>query len=79
MPMPADELENRLRAAFPDAEISIEDLAGDGDHYRARIVSPVFKGLPRVRQHQMVYAALGGSVGGELHALALETSAPVQA
>ena len=79
MPMPADELENRLRAAFPDAEISIQDLAGDGDHYRARIVSPVFKGLPRVRQHQMVYAALGGSVGGELHALALETSAPVQA
>ena len=79
MPMPADELENRLRAAFPDAEISIEDLAGDGDHYRARIVSPVFKGQTRVRQHQMVYAALGGSVGGELHALALETSAPVQA
>jgi stress-induced morphogen len=79
MPMPADELENRLRAAFPDAEISIQDLAGDGDHYRARIVSPVFKGLTRVRQHQMVYAALGGSVGGELHALALETSAPAQA
>ena len=79
MPMPADELENRLRAAFPDAEITISDLAGDGDHYRARIVSPVFKGLPRVRQHQMVYAALGGSVGGELHALALETSAPAQA
>ncbi len=77
MPMPADELESRLRAAFPDAEIAIDDLAGDGDHYRARIVSTAFKGLPRVRQHQMVYAALGGRVGNELHALALETSAPV--
>ena len=77
MPMPADELESRLRAAFPDAEIAIDDLAGDGDHYRARIVSAAFKGLPRVRQHQMVYAALGGRVGNELHALALETSAPV--
>ena len=78
MPMPADELENRLRAAFPDAEISIQDLAGDGDHYRARIVSPVFKGLPRVRQHQMVYAALGGQMGGELHALALQTAVPAK-
>lgn len=79
MPMPAAELESRLRAAFPDAEISIDDLAGDGDHYRARIVSAAFKGLPRVRQHQLVYAALGGRVGAELHALALETSAPPQA
>ena len=79
MPMPAEELENRLRAAFPDAEITIDDLAGDGDHYRARIVSAAFKGLPRVRQHQMVYQALGGRVGGELHALALETSAPALA
>jgi stress-induced morphogen len=77
--MPAEELENRLRAAFPDAEITIDDLAGDGDHYRARIVSAAFKGLPRVRQHQMVYQALGGRVGGELHALALETSAPALA
>ena len=77
MPMPAAELESRLRAAFPDAEIAVDDLAGDGDHYRARIVSTAFKGLPRVRQHQMVYAALGGRVGNELHALALETSAPV--
>ncbi len=78
MPMPADVLEAALRAAFPDADIKIEDLAGDGDHYKARIVSGAFKGMPRVRQHQMVYAALGGRVGGELHALALETSAPVE-
>jgi stress-induced morphogen len=75
--MPADQLEAELRAAFPDAEISIEDLAGDGDHYKARIVSPAFNGLPRVRQHQLVYAALNGKVGGELHALALETLAKV--
>jgi stress-induced morphogen len=79
MPMPAEELESRLRAAFPDADITIDDLAGDGDHYRARIVSPAFKGMTRVRQHQMVYQALGGRVGGELHALALETSAPALA
>lgn len=74
MPMSPDRLEAELRAAFPDARIEIEDLAGDGDHYRARIASPAFKGLPRVRQHQLVYAALKGKVGGELHALALETS-----
>jgi stress-induced morphogen len=76
MPMGAAELEADLKAAFPDAEIVIEDLAGDGDHYRARITSEAFRGLPRVRQHQLVYAALKGKVGGELHALALETSAP---
>lgn len=76
MPMALDELETRLRDAFPDAEIVIQDLAGDGDHYRARIVSAAFTGLPRVRQHQLVYAALGGRMGGELHALALETAAP---
>lgn len=74
MPMPADQLEAELRAAFPDAEIVIDDLAGDGDHYKARIVSAAFVGLPRVRQHQLVYAALNGKVGGELHALALETA-----
>jgi stress-induced morphogen len=74
--MPIAELEAHLREAFPDADIQIDDLAGDGDHYRARIVSPAFKGLPRVRQHQLVYGALKGKVGGELHALALETSAP---
>jgi|TARA_R100000935_G_scaffold54023_1_gene82418 stress-induced morphogen len=70
------DLEASLREAFPDAQIAIEDLAGDGDHYRARIVSDAFKGLPRVRQHQLVYAALKGKMGGELHALALETSVP---
>ena len=73
MPMPQAELEARLREAFPEADISVEDLAGDGDHYRARIVSAAFRGLNRVRQHQLVYDALGGRVGGELHALALET------
>ena len=76
MPMAANQLEAELRQAFPDAEIVIEDLAGDGDHYRARITSPVFAGMTRVRQHQLVYAALKGKVGGELHALALETAAP---
>jgi stress-induced morphogen len=76
MPMLMSELEASLREAFPDAEIKVEDLAGDGDHYRARIVSPAFKGLTRVKQHQLVYGALKGRVGGELHALALETSAP---
>lgn len=77
MPMTVGDLEHELRSAFPDAEIAIEDLAGDGDHYRARIIDRAFLGLPRVRQHQLVYAALNGKVGGELHALALETSAPV--
>jgi stress-induced morphogen len=74
--MPAEELRTHLIEAFPDAEIVIDDLAGDGDHYRARIVSAAFAGLPRVRQHQLVYAALKGKMGGELHALALETLAP---
>lgn len=74
MPMSEDELKSHLSEAFPDAEIVIQDLAGDGDHYRARIVSKAFKGLPRVRQHQLVYAALKGKMGGELHALALDTA-----
>lgn len=76
MPMSAEALHADLAEAFPDAEIAIDDLAGDGDHYRARIVSAAFAGLPRVRQHQLVYGALKGKMGGELHALALETSAP---
>ena len=76
MPMRIEELEAALREGFPDAQIQVDDLAGDGDHYRARIVSPAFEGLPRVRQHQLVYAALKGKMGGELHALALETSSP---
>lgn len=76
MPMPIADLEAELKAAFPDADIQVDDLAGDGDHYRARIVSKTFAGLSRVKQHQLVYAALKGKVGGELHALALETQAP---
>ena len=74
MPMAAADLEAQLREAFPDADIVVEDLAGDGDHYRARITSAAFAGLPRVGQHKLVYAALRGKMGGELHALALETS-----
>jgi stress-induced morphogen len=79
MPISAAALESELRAAFPDAEIAIEDLAGDGDHYRARITSASFAGLTRVRQHQLVYRALKGKIGGELHALALETAPPTEA
>jgi stress-induced morphogen len=77
--MPVETLRQHLADAFPGAEIAIEDLAGDGDHYRARIVSSAFAGLARVRQHQLVYAALKGKMGGELHALALETAAPSEA
>ena len=76
MPMTVEALRSELAEAFPDGEIVIDDLAGDGDHYRARIVSSAFVGLSRVRQHQLVYAALKGKMGGELHALALETVAP---
>jgi stress-induced morphogen len=76
MPMSQPDLEAALREGFPDAQIEVHDLAGDGDHYRAKIISERFRGLPRVRQHQLVYAALKGKMGGELHALALETSAP---
>jgi len=74
--MSLDDLEGRLRAAFPDAQVTITDLAGDGDHYKARIVSETFRGLPRVRQHQLVNKALADVLGGTLHALALETAAP---
>ena len=76
MPMAATEIERLIREAFPDAEIEITDLRGDGDHYAARVVSATFAGMPRVRQHQLVYAALGGRMGGELHALQLETAVP---
>jgi stress-induced morphogen len=76
MPMAAADIEALIRAAIPDAEVTIRDLAGDGDHYAARVVSASFSGLSRVRQHQAVYAALGGRMGGELHALQLETAAP---
>ena len=75
MAMQASEIEALLRLAFPDAEIVIQDLAGDGDHYKATIRSAAFQGKSRVAQHQMVYAALQGRMGGALHALALETSA----
>jgi len=76
MPIAQSDLEAILKEGFPDAEIQIDDLAGDGDHYKARIVSKAFAGLPRIKQHQLVYAALKGRMGGELHALALETAAP---
>jgi len=74
--MPASEIEGLIKAAIPGAEVTIRDLAGDGDHYAARVVSDSFAGLSRVRQHQTVYAALGGRMGGELHALQLETAVP---
>ncbi|WP_425229382.1 BolA family protein [Sphingomonas sp.] len=76
MPMAADEIAAMIRSALPDAEVEITDLAGDGDHYAARVTSAAFAGLSRVRQHQAVYAALGGRMGGVLHALQLTTAAP---
>jgi stress-induced morphogen len=76
MAMAATEIEAMIRAALPDARVTVEDLAGDGDHYAATVTSEAFRGLSRVKQHQMVYAALRGRMGGELHALALQTSAP---
>jgi stress-induced morphogen len=76
MAMAASEIERLIREAIPDAEVTIRDLAGDGDHYAARVVSRSFAGIPRVKQHQRVYAALGGRMGGELHALQLETAVP---
>jgi stress-induced morphogen len=76
MAMPANEIEALIKAALPDATVTIDDLAGDGDHYAATVISETFRGLSRVRQHQIVYAALRGRMGGELHALALQTSAP---
>ena len=76
MAMQSAEIEALIKAALPDCSVTIEDLAGDGDHYAATVVSPSFKGISRVKQHQIVYAALRGRMGGELHALALQTSAP---
>ncbi|MGI4952266.1 MAG: BolA family protein [Janthinobacterium lividum] len=76
MAMIASDIEAMIKQALPDAVVTIQDLAGDGDHYAATVVSQAFKGLSRVRQHQMVYAALQGNMGGVLHALALQTSAP---
>ena len=74
MAMDAGEIERLIRAKFPDALIEIRDLAGDGDHYAAHVVTSAFKGKTRVQQHQMVYEALGGRMGGALHALALTTA-----
>ena len=74
--MPADQIETLIRESIPDARIEIVDLAGDGDHYEARVVAESFRGLPRVKQHQRVYEALGGRMGTELHALKLSTAVP---
>jgi stress-induced morphogen len=76
MAMTASEIEAMIKSSIPDARIEIVDLAGDGDHYEARVVSESFRGQPRVRQHQRVYAALGGRMGNELHALKLSTATP---
>lgn len=76
MAMSPTEIEALIKAAIPDASVTIEDLAGDGDHYAATVVSEAFRGKSRVQQHQIVYAALQGRMGGVLHALALQTSAP---
>ena len=76
MPMAADEIESLIREGIPDAQVEIIDLAGDGDHYAARVVAESFRGMPRVKQHQRVYEALGGRMGAELHALKLTTATP---
>jgi stress-induced morphogen len=76
MAMAAEEIEALIRAGIPDARVEITDLAGDGDHYAARVVAESFRGMPRVRQHQLVYEALGGRMGGALHALQLSTASP---
>ena len=76
MPMQATEIESLIKTKFPDAKVEIRDLAGDGDHYEATVVTAAFKGVSRVRQHQMVYDALGGRMGGVLHALKLTTAVP---
>ncbi|MDF1685292.1 MAG: stress-induced morphogen [Parvibaculaceae bacterium] len=76
MAMAAGEIERMIQEALPDAIIEIRDLAGDGDHYSATVISKEFQGKTRVQQHQLVYKALKGQMGGDLHALALQTSAP---
>ena len=78
MAMAASEIEALIRAALPDAQVTVEDMAGDGDHYAAAVVSSAFRGLTRVKQHQLVFQALGGRMGGQLHALALQTTVPDQ-
>ncbi|WP_300543079.1 BolA/IbaG family iron-sulfur metabolism protein [Maricaulis sp.] len=76
MPMPAEDIIALIKAGIPDAEVEMEDLAGDNDHWKAVVTAESFRGKLRVKQHQMVYAALGEKMGGELHALALETRVP---
>lgn len=76
MAMAAHEIERRIKDALPDARVEIRDLAGDGDHYAATVTSETFRGKTRVQQHQLVYAALQGDMGGALHALALQTAVP---
>ncbi|MCC6736061.1 MAG: BolA family protein [Bauldia sp.] len=76
MPMDARDIETLIKSALPDAKVVLRDLAGDGDHFAAEVVSEAFRGKNRVQQHQMVYAALKGKMGGTLHALALQTSVP---
>ncbi len=76
MAMNAADIEQMIKEALPDAQVEIRDLAGDGDHYAASVISAAFRGKTRVQQHQIVYAALKGRMGGELHALALQTNAP---
>ncbi len=76
MPMTAIEIERLIKQKLPDAQVTIRDLAGDGDHYAAEVVSSAFSGKSRVQQHQMIYEALKDNMGGALHALALQTSAP---
>jgi len=78
MGMAAADIEAMIVAAIPDAAVEITDLAGDGDHYAARVTSAAFRGLSRIKQHQAVYAALGGRMGGVLHALQLTTAAPIE-
>jgi stress-induced morphogen len=76
MPMDAHDIESMIKAAIPDAEVTIRDLAGDGDHYAATVISESFRGKSRVQQHQLVYQSLRGQMGGVLHALALQTGVP---
>ncbi|MGI9405215.1 MAG: BolA family protein [Hyphomicrobiaceae bacterium] len=78
MPMEPGDIVAMIKEAIPDAEVTLTDLKGDGDHYSAQVVSPAFKGKSRIQQHQMVYEALQGRMGGVLHALALQTSAPAE-
>ena len=76
MPMDAHDIESMIKAAIPDAEVTIRDLAGDGDHYAATVISESFRGKSRVQQHQRVYAALGGRMSAEIHALSMQTYTP---